>query len=249
MTEQGTRSESDEGEIKSDFGEDLDEELQSLPHVLQLINKMREQIKWQRKKINKLRNKLREQKNQNIMKNKSLIEYGTQTDPLGNESKYSTQDWDIRNDNKPNSLVEQVKQVAESALLQTGFVYEETSGLYYDYNTGYYYDAKQGLYYDGNSGAYYYYDEASKTYQFHSQAHAVTNNSANSQETKKEEKSDGRKANKVLDEINELINGLSNIRIEKYRRHALGNYLMLLICTHISLVGYGEKTQTRTRQR
>ncbi|KAK2581737.1 hypothetical protein KPH14_002220 [Odynerus spinipes] len=182
---------------------------------------MREQIKWQRKKINKLRNKLREQKNQNTMRNKNLIEYGTQTDPLGNESKCLTQDWDISNDKKSNSLVEQVKQVAESALLQTGFVYEETSGLYYDYNTGYYYDAKQGLYYDGNSGTYYYYDEASKTYQFHSHAHAVTNNPAHSQEIQQEEKPDSRKANKVSDEINELIDGLSNIRIERYRRHAL----------------------------
>lgn len=41
----------------------------------------------------------------------------------------------------------------------------------------------------------------------------------------------------VLDDIHELINGLSNISIEKYRRQALGNYPMLLICTHVSLVG------------
>lgn len=36
--------------------------------------------------------------------------------------------------------MDQVKQAAESALLQSGFVYEQTSGMYYDYNTGYYYD-------------------------------------------------------------------------------------------------------------
>ncbi|KAF7412277.1 hypothetical protein HZH66_001173 [Vespula vulgaris] len=237
MTEHGIQSESDEGEIKSDFGENLDEELQSLPHALQLIRKMREHIKWQRKKIKKLRNKLQEQKNR--MRNKSFIEYGTQTDPLECENKYLIQNWDLSNNKKSNSLIEQVKQVAESALLQTGFVYEETSGLYYDYNTGYYYDAKQGLYYDGNNGTYYYYDESSKTYKFHSHAHTVVNNIAHSQETKKEKKSDGKKANKVnkkfkdiriqnlkihknvLDEINELISGLSNIKIERYRRHAL----------------------------
>nr|CAD7197888.1 unnamed protein product [Timema douglasi] len=68
------------------------------------------------------------------------------------------------------SLAEQVKQVAENAQQQTGFVYEETSGMYYDYNTGYYYNAELGLYYDGNSGSYYYYDDKSKTFQFHSQA-------------------------------------------------------------------------------
>lgn len=212
MTEHCTQSESDEGEVKSDFGEDLDEELQSLPHVLQLIRKMREHIKWQSKKIKKLRNKLQEQKNQ--MRNKSFVEYGTQTDPLEYENKYLTQNWDLSNNKKSNSLIEQVKQVSESALLQTGFVYEETSGLYYDYNTGYYYDAKQGLYYDGNNGTYYYYDEGSKTYKFHSHAHAVVNNIAHSQETKKEEKSDGEKANKVLDEINELICGLTNIKLK-----------------------------------
>nr|XP_050856114.1 angiogenic factor with G patch and FHA domains 1 isoform X1 [Vespula vulgaris] len=194
MTEHGIQSESDEGEIKSDFGENLDEELQSLPHALQLIRKMREHIKWQRKKIKKLRNKLQEQKNR--MRNKSFIEYGTQTDPLECENKYLIQNWDLSNNKKSNSLIEQVKQVAESALLQTGFVYEETSGLYYDYNTGYYYDAKQGLYYDGNNGTYYYYDESSKTYKFHSHAHTVVNNIAHSQETKKEKKSDGKKANK-----------------------------------------------------
>lgn len=39
------------------------------------------------------------------------------------------------------SLADEVKKVAESAMQQTGFVYEETSGMYYDYNTGYYYNA------------------------------------------------------------------------------------------------------------
>ena len=34
-----------------------------------------------------------------------------------------------------------VKEAAEDAMKQTGFVYESTSGLYYDYNTGYYYNA------------------------------------------------------------------------------------------------------------
>lgn len=39
------------------------------------------------------------------------------------------------------SIAEEVKKVAENAMQQTGFVYEETSGMYYDYNTGYYYNA------------------------------------------------------------------------------------------------------------
>lgn len=87
-----------------------------------------------------------------------------------------------------------VKEAAEDAMKQTGFVYESTSGLYYDYNTGYYYNAVRwksgcimyhwynyvcirhgmhsfqelGLYYDGNSGCYYYYDKMKNVFEFHS---------------------------------------------------------------------------------
>lgn len=70
---------------------------------------------------------------------KTSIDCGTQTDPL-NLDKSPSQDWDVSNNDKSHSIVDQVKQVAESAVLQTGFVYDETSGMYYDYNTGYYYD-------------------------------------------------------------------------------------------------------------
>ncbi|XP_070161472.1 angiogenic factor with G patch and FHA domains 1 [Polyergus mexicanus] len=166
-------SESEEG-IVSDFEEDFTEELCNLPHVLKFICKLRNHIKRQRKKVNKLRNKLNEQKHQNLLLEKTFVHCGTQTDPL-NLDKSSLQNWDINNDVKSSSIVDQVKHVAESALLQSGFVYEETSGMYYDYNTGYYYDTKQSLYYDGNTGIYYYYDEASNTYQFHSQVKVCVN--------------------------------------------------------------------------
>ncbi|XP_012144951.1 angiogenic factor with G patch and FHA domains 1 isoform X3 [Megachile rotundata] len=213
-------SESDEGEIKSDFEEDFQHELQDFPHVLRFIQRMHDHIKKQNKKITKLRNKLKEYKNQKLCQTKTLIDYGTQTNPLEYEKELGvSQNWSSGNDKPSASFVEQVKEAAESALLQTGFVYEETSGLYYDYNSGYYYDAKQGLYYDGNSGTYYYYDETSGTYQFHSQAQVTVNEAASHVQSKKEQKT--RKATKVLDDINELINGLSNISIEKYRRQAL----------------------------
>ncbi|XP_043507335.1 angiogenic factor with G patch and FHA domains 1 isoform X2 [Frieseomelitta varia] len=209
-------SESDEGEIKSDFEEDFQDELQNFPHVLRFIQRMRDHIKKQNKKITKLRNKLHEHKSQKLMQKKALIDYGTQTNPLEYE-KESCQDWNVNNDKTTSSIIQQVKEVAESALLQTGFVYEETSGLYYDYNSGYYYDAKQGLYYDGNTGTYYYYDEASGTYQFHSQV--SVNEAAVHVQSKKDQKT--RKSIKVSDDIHELISGLSNISIEKYRRQAL----------------------------
>jgi len=39
------------------------------------------------------------------------------------------------------AFADEIKLAAESAMQQTGFVYEASSGLYYDYNTGYYYNA------------------------------------------------------------------------------------------------------------
>lgn len=40
-----------------------------------------------------------------------------------------------------SSVEEMVKEVAENAMNETGFVYEPSSGLYYDYKSGYYYNA------------------------------------------------------------------------------------------------------------
>ncbi|XP_061931760.1 angiogenic factor with G patch and FHA domains 1 isoform X2 [Apis cerana] len=220
MIENNVSSESDEGEIKSDFELDFQDELCNYPHVLRFIQRMRDHIKKRNKKIAKLRNKLNEYESQKLLQKKNLVDYGTQTNPLEYEKEsYLSQDWNISNDKTSTDIIQQVKEAAESALLQTGFVYEETSGLYYDYNSGYYYDAKQGLYYDGNTGTYYYYDETSGTYQFHSQALVTGNEAAARVQGKKEQKT--RKAIKVLDDIHELINGLSNISIEKYRRQAL----------------------------
>jgi len=69
---------------------------------------------------------------------KTYADYGVQV--VSSDIDKTLQDWDISNDIESSSIVDQVKEVAESVLLQSGFVYEETSGMYYDYNTGYYYD-------------------------------------------------------------------------------------------------------------
>ncbi|KYN45090.1 Angiogenic factor with G patch and FHA domains 1 [Trachymyrmex septentrionalis] len=205
-------SESEEGEIVSDFEEDFTDELHSLPHVITFIYKLRDHIRKQRKKIDKLRRKLKEQKQQNLLYTKSYIHCGTQTNSL-DFNKSLSQDWNVSHNVKSSSIVDQVKEVAESALLQTGFVYEQTSGMYYDYNTGYYYDTKQGLYYDGNTGIYYYYDETSNTYQFHSQVYTGKTTFQRKEETGK--------THKVLNEIDELIKDVSNITIERYKQQAL----------------------------
>ncbi|XP_076646216.1 uncharacterized protein LOC143355341 isoform X3 [Halictus rubicundus] len=220
MIECTALGESDEGEIKSDFEDNFQDELCNFPHVLKFIKKLRDHIKKQNKKINKLRNKLNEQRNQKLLEKKILVDYGTQTNPLECEQESNLlENCNSNTDKTSVSIADEIKEAAESALLQTGFVYEETSGLYYDYNSGYYYDAKQGLYYDGNTGTYYYYNEANGTYQFHSQAQVSASDATSQVQSKKEQKA--RKANKVSDDIHELINGLSNISIEKYRRQAL----------------------------
>jgi len=79
------------------------------------------------------------QKQRNLFCTKIYVHCGTQTNPL-DFNKSLSQDWDVSHNVESSSIVDQVKQVAESALLQSGFVYEQTSGMYYDYNTGYYYD-------------------------------------------------------------------------------------------------------------
>jgi hypothetical protein len=69
----------------------------------------------------------------------------TQTEDGDETHSDSTPGWSTEGTNKKveesQSLAEQVKEAAQSAMQLTGFVYEETSGMYYDYNTGYYYNA------------------------------------------------------------------------------------------------------------
>lgn len=45
----------------------------------------------------------------------------------------------------PLGFIEEIKQAAENAQKEMGFVYEPTSGLYYDSKTGYYYNAVRSL--------------------------------------------------------------------------------------------------------
>ncbi|XP_029431193.1 angiogenic factor with G patch and FHA domains 1 isoform X2 [Rhinatrema bivittatum] len=66
------------------------------------------------------------------------------------------------------SLAESLRATAEAAVSQTGFTYDESSGLYYDHSTGFYYDSENQLYYDPSTGIYYYCDVESGRYQFHS---------------------------------------------------------------------------------
>ncbi|XP_071964419.1 uncharacterized protein [Antedon mediterranea] len=70
---------------------------------------------------------------------------------------------------EPTSIADSIRDAAESAMTNSGFVYDETSGLYYDYTSGYYYNPENHLYYDTNTGTYYYFNESTSSYEFHSQ--------------------------------------------------------------------------------
>lgn len=50
-------------------------------------------------------------------------------------------EWSISDKEEGKSIAEQVKEVAQSALQQSGMVYVESAGMYYDYKTGYYYNS------------------------------------------------------------------------------------------------------------
>ncbi|XP_057333360.1 angiogenic factor with G patch and FHA domains 1 [Microplitis mediator] len=179
--------------IKINISEDFTEILKDYPEVLEFITKLKNYIKYQDKKITKLHNKLINQKKERKLI-KELIEKEVQTDFDRNKIPVSADGTCEWNNDESNSITEQVKQIAESTLQQSGFVYEETSGLYYDYNTGYYYDAAKGLYYDGNSGVYYYYDNESKSYKYHSQLPS-TESGDSAQKMKKRKKNKKHKDN------------------------------------------------------
>jgi hypothetical protein len=77
-------------------------------------------------------------------KKRKSCNVATQTEDLDEAHSGSTSAWSMERTGEVEerqSVAEQVKEAAQNAMQQTGFVYEETSGMYYDYNTGYYYNA------------------------------------------------------------------------------------------------------------
>ncbi|XP_027302139.3 angiogenic factor with G patch and FHA domains 1 isoform X1 [Anas platyrhynchos] len=82
------------------------------------------------------------------------------------------------------SLAESLRAAAEAAVSQTGFIYDENTGLYYDHSTGFYYNSENQLYYDPTTGIYYYCDVESGRYQFHSRVDLQSYQASGSQHTK-----------------------------------------------------------------
>ncbi|XP_056180303.1 angiogenic factor with G patch and FHA domains 1 isoform X1 [Falco biarmicus] len=82
------------------------------------------------------------------------------------------------------SLAETLRAAAEAAVSQTGFIYDENTGLYYDHSTGFYYNSENQLYYDPATGIYYYCDVESGRYQFHSRVDLQSYQASGIQHTK-----------------------------------------------------------------
>ncbi|NWH80342.1 AGGF1 factor, partial [Piaya cayana] len=82
------------------------------------------------------------------------------------------------------SLADSLRAAAEAAVSQTGFTYDENTGLYYDHSTGFYYNAENQLYYDPATGIYYYCDVESGRYQFHSRVDLQSYQASGTQHSK-----------------------------------------------------------------
>ncbi|XP_075788427.1 angiogenic factor with G patch and FHA domains 1 isoform X2 [Pelodiscus sinensis] len=82
------------------------------------------------------------------------------------------------------TLAESLRAAAEAAVSQTGFIYDETTGLYYDHSTGFYYNSENQLYYDPATGIYYYCDVESGRYQFHSRVDLQSYQASTTQQNK-----------------------------------------------------------------
>ncbi|GLV43490.1 uncharacterized protein CBL_04032 [Carabus blaptoides fortunei] len=188
-----------------DYNLKFEAQLADKPEVLTFIIRLQEYIKRQKKKIKKLK--------------KSLKRYGSKKKKVDISTQTNDPD-DTDKSNEPKSVTEEIKEAAENALLQTGFVYEATSGMYYDYNTGYYYNAELGLYYDGNSGTYMVYNSETKSYDYHSQVDVVSTKPLQAEQNTKRKKQLKHKKVKHYS-VDGLLRNFSQLSIDQSRTNAL----------------------------
>ncbi|XP_074037240.1 angiogenic factor with G patch and FHA domains 1 isoform X2 [Leptinotarsa decemlineata] len=200
---------------KSEIDPDLKETLKDIPGALEYIQKLEKLIVKHLKKIVKLKNKLK--------KTDKLVDVFTQTD-FEADTEYTVCNSDVGTEmpvGEPKSLADDIKDAAEMAMKNTGFVYEETSGMYYDYNTGYYYNAEYGLYYDGSTGTYLNYNQDTKSYEFHSQVSLQPAEQKPTRRKKRKNKNGSRNKVKSSSDLEDLENSFNNMSINNLRSIAL----------------------------
>lgn len=189
---------------KPTFTKSLRTQVENMPDIINFIETILKFIGKQERKLKRLKSKLKK-----INDNKSV---STQTE---SESDIS------------NNIVSDIKDAAEKAIHNSGFVYEETSGLYYDYSTGYYYNAEYGLYYDGNKGAYLKYNQETQSYEYHSQAANVDSIKHLKHNAKRKNKTmENRKVNNTSD-LENLMSSFNKLKINSLRTLAAGMYQMI----------------------
>ncbi|KAM9588031.1 angiogenic factor with G patch and FHA domains 1 isoform X2 [Harpia harpyja] len=119
------------------------------------------------------------------------------------------------------SLAESLRAAAEAAVSQTGFIYDENTGLYYDHSTGFYYNSENQLYYDPATGIYYYCDVESGRYQFHSRVDLQSYQASGTKHTKDKK---GKKKRKEPNEykVRQLTETMANLKISSFGLAASG---------------------------
>ncbi|CAM5113876.1 unnamed protein product [Eretmochelys imbricata] len=123
------------------------------------------------------------------------------------------------------TLAESLRAAAEAAVSQTGFIYDETTGLYYDHSTGFYYNSENQLYYDPTTGIYYYCDVESGRYQFHSRVdlqsyQASTTQTKDKKGKKKRKDPEWITANEY--KVHQLTETMANLKISSFELAASG---------------------------
>ncbi|XP_033019664.1 angiogenic factor with G patch and FHA domains 1 isoform X2 [Lacerta agilis] len=153
------------------------------------------------------------------------LQLGDQPDVNGIEHcEDGEQDAVVHNMQKPEepvlaegTLAENLRAAAEAAVSQTGFIYDETTGLYYDHSTGFYYNSENQLYYDPNTGIYYYCDVESGRYQFHSRVDLQSYETATAQYSKdrkgKKKRKDAEWPRANEHKVHQLTETMANLKI------------------------------------
>ncbi|XP_050674691.1 angiogenic factor with G patch and FHA domains 1 isoform X2 [Leptidea sinapis] len=168
------------------FYKKLKMSLKHRPEIIKLIMKMRQCIIKRNKEIKKLRLQLKEYDynkslsktkhshtqtdEDNIFKHKDTnrLTHKNKTNKSDNESQAKDLGWAVDAKEGTKSIADQVMEVAQSVVQESGMVYVESAGMYYDYKTGYYYNPELKLYYHTDTGCYYTYLDDNKTFVFHS---------------------------------------------------------------------------------
>ncbi|XP_047997190.1 angiogenic factor with G patch and FHA domains 1 isoform X2 [Leguminivora glycinivorella] len=142
--------------------------------------------------------------NQNEKDNESVTESSNVT--------VKNSGWSLNSEENEKSIADQVKEVAQSAMQQSGMVFVESAGMYYDYKTGYYYSADLGLYYHPDTGCYYRYSEDKQTFEFHS--YPDRSKTATNPEYEAHEKRKARKLKKGNEEESKAKRRKKNKKVE-----------------------------------